>query len=262
MAGAPFAFWLLGVTLLTSSGAAGSATCPATQPLQKTQVVYVYDGDTVKLQDGRRLRLIGIDTPERGHHEAPSQPLADAARTALQQLVDDSNRTLWLQDGQEDHDHYGRLLAHAFLENGDNVAVRLLQQGLAATLVVPPNTRAQACYQRIEDEARSERRGLWATARYQPLQASTLPLDTRGFHIVQGRISGMHESRHTLWVDLDGPLTLQINRRDLGYFDTMQTLIGKDVEVRGWIKADRDGLRLQVQHPAALQTITAQAAWQ
>lgn len=252
---APFAFWLLACHTQPSLASA----CAATNSTERTQVVYVYDGDTVKLKDGRRLRLIGINTPEVSHKGQPVQPLAEAARTALQDLLDSHNGTLLLQYGQQDHDHYGRLLAHSFLEDGGNVAVSLLQQGLATTLVVPPNTWGTSCYQTIENEARHDRKGLWALAGYQPQQAQTLPLDSRGFRIVQGRVSELRNSRYTVWIDIDGPLVLQISKKDLDYFDSLEALVGQQIEARGWIKQDRDnGLRMKIRHPAALVAITGQ----
>jgi micrococcal nuclease len=256
---APFAFRLL----LTSFLFAGythpvlASACPTIKTSERVQVVYVYDGDTVKLKDGRRLRLIGINTPEVGHKGTPVQPLAETARAALQDLLDTHNGILLLQYGQQDHDHYGRLLAHVFLEDGGNVAVSLLQQGLATTLVVPPNVWGIHCYQTIENEARRDRKGLWALPGYQPQQAHPLPLNTRGFHIVQGRVTGLRNSRYTVWIDIDGPLVLQVAKKDLDYFGSLETLVGQQIEARGWIKQDRDdGLRMKIRHPAALVAIT------
>ncbi|MGB5179960.1 MAG: thermonuclease family protein [Gammaproteobacteria bacterium] len=256
---APFAFWLLLTSIFLLAGNPRPATASACQALktgERVQVVYVYDGDTVKLNDGRRLRLIGINTPEVGYKDQPNRPLADAARSALQRLLDTHNRILLLQYGKQDHDHYGRLLAHAFLENGDNVAVYLLQQGLATTLVVPPNSWAAECYQHIENEARLHRKGLWALPDYQSQAARTLPLSSRGFRIVQGQVNSIRTTRDTVWVDIEGPLVLQISKKDLVNFDSLEALIGQQVEVRGWVKQDRDGLRMKIQHPAALVAIT------
>jgi len=225
---------------------------------ERVHVVYVYDGDTVKLKDGRRVRFIGINTPELGQHGKPVQPLGQEARRALKNLLDTHDRTLLLQYGEQQQDHYGRTLAHAFLENGDNIAVHLLRQGLATTLVVPPNTWGQPCYQGLENTARAARLGLWALADYQPHDARSLPLDTRGFRIINGRVTAVRRSRHTLWLDLDGPLAVQISVKDLANFSTfdIDTLTGQSVAVRGWIKPDHNKLKLKVQHPAALVIIT------
>lgn len=254
---APFAFWLL---LLTGSlnRQALAVVCPADHASEHVHVAYVYDGDTVKLKDGRRLRFIGINTPELGHNDKPVQQLAQAARTSLASLLDANNSRLLLQHGKQQYDHYGRTLAHAFLENGENIATRLLRQGLATTLIVPPNIWGQYCYQALEDSARAERLGLWALENYQSYDARSLPLDTRGFRIVNGRVTAIRRSRHNTWLDLDGPLMIQIPVKNLANFSAIDfdTLTGQIIEVRGWIRPDRNTPKLKVQHPAALVIIT------
>ena len=257
----PFAFRLLLLATFLASNLnqqALATACPADHTSERVHVDYVYDGDTVKLQDGRRVRFIGINTPELEHKGEPVQPLAQAARTSLESLLDANSRTLLLQYGKQQHDHYGRLLAHAFLENGENVAVQLLRQGLATTLVVPPNTWGEHCYQGLENTARAGRLGLWALDGYQSHDARSLPLDTRGFRIVNGRISAIRRSRYNIWLDLEDSLTVQIPVKSLANFGTFDfdTLTGQIIEVRGWIRPDRNKPKLKVQHPAALVIMT------
>jgi endonuclease YncB( thermonuclease family) len=225
-------------------------------------VTYVYDGDTVKLANGRKLRFIGINTPEIGRHGKANQALASRARSFLDDLLNAHNRILTLQSGTEEHDHYGRLLAHAFLDNGSNVAVQLLDAGLATTLVVPPDTWAVDCYQQHENSARAARRGLWSLPAYQPQDSSTLQRDTKGFHIVHGRVTAIRRTRYTVWLDLDGLLTARVSISDLsnfrpGYLDNLE---GEYVELRGWIKTSREGLKVNVRHPAALRMLVTGAS--
>ncbi|MDH3980016.1 MAG: thermonuclease family protein [Gammaproteobacteria bacterium] len=258
---APFSLWrlLLCSVLLSCPGiSAAAGECPAEHIDERAQVIHVFDGDTIKLQDGRRVRLIGINTPEMARDDRHTEPFANEARASLQALLDNNNRTLLLQYGSDTHDHYGRLLAHAFLQNGNNVASMLLKQGLATALVVAPNTWAVDCYQRLEDAARINRDGLWALEKYQARASTALPANLRGFAIVYGNVIGARAEKHGLWIDLDGPLTLHINKRDRVNFSPgyLEQLKGHTVEVRGWIKSDRQGLRMNIQHPAALVTMT------
>jgi micrococcal nuclease len=257
---APFAFWLLLTVTLAGSlnRPALAVICPADHTSERADVTYVYDGDTLKLKDGRRVRLIGINTPELGHKGQAVQPLAQVARTSLKDLLDSSNRKLLLQYGKQRHDHYGRVLAHAFLDNGENVAAHQLSQGLATTFIVPPNSWGQHCYQKLEQVARAARLGLWALPAYQSHPARTLSLDTRGFRIINGRVRSIRRTRHTFWLDLEGPLTIQIPLKSLANFSSyaVDTLKGQDLEVRGWISANGDRLKVKVQHPAALVIIT------
>jgi len=221
---------------------------------ERVQVSYIYDGDTVKLSDGRRVRFIGINTPEIGHHETLTQPYAEAARTSLQAALDAGGGTLSLQYGSERKDHYGRLLAHAYLNNGESVAALLLRQGHATALVVPPNTAAADCYRQLENEARAAGRGLWQLEAYQPRDADSLPENARGFRIVRGRVTGVHRTRHQVRVALEGTLVARISINDLANFeqDYLERLVSRTVEVRGWIKPEKNGLGIRVRHPAAL----------
>lgn len=252
---APFLFVLILQGLYWPAAASGSAQqCSYQHVDERTVVAHVTDGDTVRLQDGRRVRLIGINTPELGQHGHSDEPLARTARNTLQQLIESGNRSVLLQYGSERKDHYGRLLADVFLENGTNVAVTLLDQGLATTLVVPPNTRNQDCYQTRENRARHARRGLWKLAGYQPVTSTALSADEHGFRIVQGKVAAIRHTRFSTWIELTGTLTLHINRQDLANFQQLQLdkLKNRMIEVRGWLRPAGKRLQMNIRHPAAL----------
>lgn len=249
---APFALALL--LICPPPVNAGSTACPAAHTDERVRVVYVYDGDTVRLADGRRVRLIGINAPETAHGNHAPQPFAGPAHAALQALLDANNRTLLLQHGVQREDHYGRLLAHAWLEDGTNVAVQLLAKGLATALVVPPNTRQAECYARVEATARIDRTGLWGHPRYRSRSSDSLSGNERGFHIVHGRVAAVQRNGGGLRIRLDGPLTLHIGRDDLANFPRglPERLVGRTVEVRGWVRSRASQLHMTVRHPAAL----------
>jgi micrococcal nuclease len=259
--GTPFAFWGWSILLLLACcvPTARAGDCAAIRAYEQVEVSYVYDGDTVKLADGRKLRFIGIDTPEFGHHGEPNQPFAAPARAFLNELLNAHDHTVKLQTGTEVRDHYGRLLAHAFLRTGENVAVQLLDAGLATTMVVPPDTWAADCYQRHENKARAARLGLWSLPAYRPQESTHLPRDTKGFRIVRGRVTGVGRTRYGVRVDLNGDLEIRVPSKDLSYFEPgyLENLKGQRVEVRGWIKTAREGLRVNVRHPAALRILAA-----
>src|SRR5262245_33452588 len=86
-------------------------------------VIAVVDGDTIRVERGGRtqtVRLIGVDTPEvvdRQRPDSPPQPFArEAADFTRRRLAE---RTVRLEfEGGERLDHYGRLLAYVFLDDG------------------------------------------------------------------------------------------------------------------------------------------------
>lgn len=216
-------------------------------------VNYVYDGDTVKLQDGRRLRFIGINTPEIDHDGGDSEPFSREARERLERMI--GERPIHLRYGKELHDRYGRLLAHPYLADGRSINVALLQEGLATTLVVPPNTWNYACYQSVERSAQEKKMGIWSLARYRPVRVGDLSRDEPGYRLVDGVIEAVFESRNSIWLELVGPMALRIPRKDLPYFSTwnLDQLVGRRIVARGWPHLRKGKWRMSVRHPSALQ---------
>ena len=194
-----YQFWLIFAFIYFLPFSLYAQTCGPDRVDEKVQYTYVYDGDTIELKDGRKLRFIGINTPEIGHNESPPQPYAVKARKVLISLLA-HNKTLQLRFDAERHDKYNRLLAHVFLSDGSSVAARLLEQGLATTLVIPPNVWNQTCYSEIEHKAMAQKKGLWSLPEYQPVDAAKLT-SNHGYQIVRGRIVlGLLVVHNNFWV--------------------------------------------------------------
>jgi endonuclease YncB( thermonuclease family) len=216
-------------------------------------VAWVYDGDSLRLEDGRKLRLIGIDTPELGRDSAPDRPGAEPARARLRRLLDARAGRVLLRPGIEPSDRYGRRLVHLYLPDGRNLARLMLAEGLGFAVAVPPNLRHLDCYFDAEGRARSARRGLW---RGDPaIQAIDLPASAEGFHLIRGRIRRVGNSRRALWLNLHGGLALRVDSPDLQYFADLETDArqGRALEVRGWIYRRKGEQRMQLRHPASLR---------
>jgi len=234
---------------------AATPQCGIERGGETVTVSYVYDGDTVKLADGRKIRFIGINTPEINHRGGESEPFAKAARKRLQQLLADGMQ-LRLRYGKERHDRYGRTLAHPYLKDGRSINAQLLLQGLATTLVVPPNTGNLDCYHEVEQQARREEKGIWSLPRYRIGSIASLRSGAEGYHLIRAKIIHVGESQRSVWLDLDGPAALRIARADLQYFSgmDMHALVGKEVVARGWWHRDKAGRwHMTVRHPAALE---------
>ena len=133
------------IAITTSLPILADSACSSTQFHETASVKYVHDGDTLHLHDGRKVRLIGINTPEVAHGKHAAEHYATEAKNALQDLFKD-NKTISLIIGKERNDRYQRLLAHGFTEDGTNIQAALLAQGVAYAVIFPPNTKFTNCY--------------------------------------------------------------------------------------------------------------------
>lgn len=248
-----FCFWAL-----ASMPALGRASACTTDEYDRVaEVGAVVDGDTITLADGRHVRLVGINTPERATDRRPAEPLAEAARAALRARLAATGNRVALRFDAERKDRYGRLLAHAFLDSGANVTAQMLRDGWGAAIAVPPNLAFQACYRAAEKEARRQLRGVWGDAHYQARAAQSLDPRTTGFMRVRGRLDRVEFSRDALWLQI-GRLGVRIDKAHLPYFHewNFHALQGLQMVVRGWVSARDERLRLRLKHPNDLELLT------
>jgi len=147
--------WTWIILLLTLAlSAAGCEPTDDTNGDQNTErVARVVDGDTVELSDGRKVRYLGVNTPERG------QPFYQEATDFNAQLVD--GKTVRLEFDTDTIDKYGRTLAHIFVGE-THVNMELVRQGYANVYTVPPNLKYSEEMLSAERDAREAQRGLWA----------------------------------------------------------------------------------------------------
>jgi endonuclease YncB( thermonuclease family) len=219
------------------------AFCPAPGNLPSVKVQRVVDGDTLRLADGRNVRLIGLNSPEMGRQGRSAEPFAEAARKRLQALVAASNERVSLQLGQQARDHYGRTLAHAYDSRGRNLEAQLLAEGLGYLVAIAPNLALVQCQQAAERSARQARAGLWQRS---PVQAPK-QLNSGGFALIHGQVRRIERNGGGVWLEMGDSLVLHIAPRALGNFDlrAVQGLEGRMVEARGWVvdRSRRGGLR-------------------
>jgi micrococcal nuclease len=122
------------------------------------KVVRVDDGDTVQLLDGRRVRYIGIDSPERGE-PGKGEFLAEEASRFNRALV--LGREVRLELEAEERDRFGRLLAQVYLKDGLWVNQALVREGLAHVLYQAPNVDKFEELLADQRAAMEKRRGIW-----------------------------------------------------------------------------------------------------
>jgi micrococcal nuclease len=238
--GAFFALWLV-----LGPGLAGAET---------VLVGEVVDGDSLRLVDGRKIRLTGVNAPELGWGERADQPLAREARGALRTFV--GNQPVDLRFGPDRFDHHGRTLAYVSAANGNSAGEYLLRKGLAAMVAIPPNISHVGRYQRAERDARAARRGIWAEPYYQPVLARRLTAADTGFRFVRGTVTRVGKSRKYVYLDLSPRFAIVVSRDNWHYFDSEpEKFVGKRLIVRGWISQWRDKLRVRIGHPSMVELL-------
>jgi len=228
------------------------AECAQQRTDLKAQVRKVYDGDTLQLSDGTRIRIIGINAPEFGRRGRTDELLAQQAKSYLEDLLKKHNNKISLQYGPDKFDRYGRTLAHVFLEDGSNVATQLLTRGLAAKVVFPPNIWGQKCYLKSESRARSHNLGLW---QHIVTPVEKISLDDKGFRIIEGKITRVADSKKSIWLNFNAHFAVRIARKDLEQFALVnfKQLQSKTIQVRGWVYGYKDKKIIRLRHSSMLE---------
>lgn len=121
-------------------------------PKQQSFVTKVIDGDTLVVEGGRRIRLLSIDTRERGEN------CYQEATERLEQLVLLKNITL--ERDRENKDRYDRLLRHVYVDNM-SAGLQLVTEGLAVVYIIEPNTKHAGEFREAEQIARNEGGCVW-----------------------------------------------------------------------------------------------------
>lgn len=129
-----------------------AATSPA---VASAEVVRVIDGDTIEVRidgDLRRVRYIGIDTPER------DECYRQESTSKNEELV--GKKRVRLERDVSETDRFGRLLRYVYA--GELfVNAELVRLGYANVFTDPPDVKFADHLRRLEQEARTANRGLW-----------------------------------------------------------------------------------------------------
>ena len=146
------------------SPGASDLPAPTVSPIpgmgETATVKRVIDGDTIELTDGRKLRYIGIDTPETVDPRKPVQCFGAEASKRNKELVE--GKEVRMETDVTDKDRYGRLLRYVYL--GDEmVNIKMVRDGFAYSYTYPPDVKYQDKILTAQREAEAGKAGLWAT---------------------------------------------------------------------------------------------------
>ena len=241
-------------------------------------VVRVIDGETLVVDGGTEVRLIGALAP-RAFDSASSAdhwPLAEEARATLEKLV--AGKAVSLVVAGRRVDRYGRLLAQALViasRAGQAtlwVQGEMLKRGLARAYALDGSTRCLAELIAHENVAREKVEGLWAEPAYAVRSAEDTAALMRlagTFQVVEGRALRVGPVRGSLYVNFGEnwrqDFTLLIRERAVRAAATAgldpDSLTGRRIRVRGWVER-RGGPLIEVVHPAVIEVLVDAAGEQ
>ena len=135
-------------------------------------VVRAVDGDTAVVRvDGqeRRVRLLGVDTPETVHPNKPIQFYGKEASNFTKESL--NGKRVWLEYDSNPQDRYNRHLAYVWLANPKTIDetsiresmfnARLLLGGYAKVMIIKPNNKYADLFNKIQAEAQKSKIGMW-----------------------------------------------------------------------------------------------------
>lgn len=169
-----YAFAALITSLLYFGLKSVSCEKPSHDKNEFFSVARVIDGDTLKLSNGEKIRLIGIDTPEKyygkkllrdarrdGKDIRTIQGMGSKASKFVKEII--GNKRVRLEFDAEKRDRYGRVLAYVYLDDGTFLNAKIVEEGYAQVFTVPPNVKYADRFLELQREARKNKKGLWSS---------------------------------------------------------------------------------------------------
>ncbi|MDQ8698541.1 thermonuclease family protein [Hyphomicrobium sp. LHD-15] len=242
-------FFLVVCLGLSSTAADASETC-APESGNAYEVVRVLDSETLLLDSGREVRLIGALAPKPDTllTAAEDWPPAREAAQALEALV--LHRTVSLRYDGRRRDRYGRELAQLYVAgpNGTEWVQRaLVSAGHARAYALAGNTSCLKELVAAEADARVARRGIWSRESFRVREAAdpkALLQLTGRFVLVEGRVTSVARVQKTTYLnfgtdwrsDFTASIANTIADRGKGGAVQLSALAGQEIRVRGWIE--------------------------
>lgn len=269
--------WLAGVAAAiasTFSAAAGDDMCRLEREPRLRAVVAVPDAETLTLDDGENVHLVGAMPPRSPDpaDDAVAWPPAEDAARHLGALV--LARSVALARVGTTRDRYGRITAHVFVQGPDGraewVQGAMLAAGHARAYALPGVTACLGALIATERPAREERRGLWAHAAYGVRDATDtrdLLARTGSFALVAGTVSRVKATAERVYLDFGADwrrdftvsVPTAVLRAHPDWAAGLSEYAGARVQVRGWITA-RNGPMIEISDPGELELLDAPAA--
>lgn len=224
-----------------------------------SKVIEVVDGDTVMLENGMEVRLVGLQAPKiaLGRKNFTEWPLGYEAKDALSDLV--LGQMVSLFYGGRKMDRYGRALAHLFLNDGTWVQGEMLLSGMARVYSFADNRSIVDDMYAEEYKARINNTGIWALDYYKIKPQEITGDHTNSFQVISGRVLEVATVRNNTYLNFGEnyreDFTIVIPNKVKKMFEqkdiNLSNLQGKNIFVRGWLKY-YNGPSINLTHPEQL----------
>jgi endonuclease YncB( thermonuclease family) len=253
---------LVAASVATAPATAREQAVRATEAARDGTVRAVVDGDTVLLDSGVEVRLVGIQAPKLplGRRGFRTWPLAAESKAALEALA--LGKRLALGYGGRKIDRNGRLLAHLTDEAGTWIQGAMLSRGMARVYSFADNRSRVAEMLALERDARAARRGIWANAFYRIRSADEAADLIDSFQLVEGAVREVAVVRGRAYLNFGADwrtdFTVTVAPGSLRRFDggvaALESLRGQRIRVRGWLMR-QNGPMIDVTHPEQIERL-------
>ncbi len=214
----------------------------------------VYDGDTVELGDGRKIRLLGINTPEIQHKDKMAEAGGEEAKAWLNNKL--QGIRVRLEFDVEKTDKYGRILAHLFTEKKEHINVSLVKEGLASISIYPPNLLYVNELVAAGNKAEQAKSGIWRRPEYAAIPVNDLAeAGHLGWTRLVGRVVSIRSTSKSVYLVFSSQFEARIEGKWLSLFPDVNDYVGKTLEVRGWLSKNRKQFSMLIRHPSAIRLI-------
>lgn len=209
---------------------------------ERGRVVRVIDGDSLVLNTGQTVRLVGLEAPSFGRRDRPDQPHATESHRLLEDLT--LGREVQLYYGGLTRDRYDRALAHLVTDDGLGPRLwinrELLARGGARFRAYPDTERGLDPLRLAEADAIADAAGLWRERDYAIEDARDLQEADRGFlitHAILGARAPARGEDDICWRDfLGSQIGMGVAPAAMAACDLPA---GLRVRVRGWHNSGR-----------------------
>lgn len=224
---------------------------PLNQRYNYYTVKKVYDGDTVLLANGKKIRLLGINTPE---VERRNQSVQTGGEEAKIWLINElKHKKVRMESDVKKKDKYGRFLAHLFTKGQTHLNLELVKRGLASVNIHPPNLKYTDTLLTAQKRAKKAKKGIWKDKAYAPKPANQIKKGTyKGWQRVVGYITNIRHGYKYNYLTVTDTFSIKISKKSLSLFPKLAGYVGKQVEVRGWINRYKKKYSMFVRHPSSI----------